>query len=86
MCPPAARLWSSTMINKMLRNPRYAGMVSYSGKHRVDASKEWDGWSLVLFDDDGPPPAGLLGSHRQPEGLVAGPEGPGRRPVREEER
>ncbi|WP_431040748.1 recombinase family protein [Streptomyces sp. P1-3] len=58
VCPPAARQWSSTMINKMLRNPRYAGMVSYSGKHRVDASKEWDGWSLVLFDDDGHP---LLG-------------------------
>ncbi|MFI9359307.1 recombinase family protein [Streptomyces lydicus] len=23
--PPAARTWSSTMVTKMLRNPRYAG-------------------------------------------------------------
>lgn len=27
--PPAASTWSSTTIAKMLRNPRYAGMVSY---------------------------------------------------------
>ncbi|MFF8902871.1 recombinase family protein [Streptomyces lydicus] len=36
--PPAARTWSSTMVAKMLRNPRYAGMVSYAGKHRVQAA------------------------------------------------
>ncbi|MFG2395639.1 recombinase family protein [Streptomyces lydicus] len=36
--PPAARAWSSTMVAKMLRNPRYAGMVSYAGKHRVQAA------------------------------------------------
>ncbi|MFF8786260.1 recombinase family protein [Streptomyces sp. NPDC015125] len=35
--PPAARTWPSTMVAKMLRNPRYAGMVSYSGKHRSQA-------------------------------------------------
>ncbi|WP_055587300.1 recombinase family protein [Peterkaempfera griseoplana] len=53
--PPEAKLWSSTMVNKMLRNPRYAGMVSYSGRHRLDPSTPWDGWSLVLFDDTGRP-------------------------------
>ncbi|MGF1425643.1 recombinase family protein [Kitasatospora sp. LaBMicrA B282] len=52
--PPAAKQWSSTMVNKMLRNPRYAGLVSYSGKHRVDAATAWDGWSRVLFDDGRP--------------------------------
>ncbi|MFJ6604913.1 recombinase family protein [Streptomyces lydicus] len=57
--PPAARTWSSTMVAKMLRNPRYAGMVSYAGKHRVQAATAGDGWSLVLFDDEGRP---LLGS------------------------
>ncbi|MGW1788139.1 recombinase family protein [Streptomyces tubercidicus] len=57
--PPAARTWSSTMVAKMLRNPRYAGMVSYAGKHRVQAPTAGDGWSLVLFDDQGRP---LLGS------------------------
>ncbi|WUH95309.1 recombinase family protein [Streptomyces sp. NBC_00433] len=57
--PPEARTWSSTMINKMLRNPRCAGMVSYGGKHRVDPATDWDGWSRVLFDDNGHP---LLGS------------------------
>ncbi|WP_260640485.1 recombinase family protein [Streptomyces angustmyceticus] len=57
--PPAARTWSSTMIAKMLRNPRYAGMVSYSGKHRLQAATAGDGWSLVLFDDEGRP---LLGT------------------------
>ncbi|MER7153346.1 recombinase family protein [Streptomyces lydicus] len=36
--PPTARTWSSTMVAKMLRNPRYAGMVSYAGKHRVQAA------------------------------------------------
>ncbi|GAA1708671.1 recombinase family protein [Streptomyces yatensis] len=57
--PPAAKLWSSNMINKMLRNPRYAGMVSYAGKHRIDPALAWDGWSRVLFDEDGHP---LLGT------------------------
>ncbi|WP_234386265.1 recombinase family protein [Streptomyces lydicus] len=57
--PPAARTWSSTMIAKMLRNPRYAGMVSYAGNHRVQAAMAGDGWSLVLFDDEGRP---LLGT------------------------
>ncbi|MGW8969938.1 recombinase family protein [Streptomyces platensis] len=57
--PPAARMWSSTMVAKMLRTPRYAGMVSYAGKHRVQAATAGDGWSLVLFDDQGRP---LLGS------------------------
>ncbi len=57
--PPAARTWSSTTVAKMLRNPRYAGMVSYAGKHRVQAATAGDGWSLVLFDDEGRP---LLGS------------------------
>ncbi|MEU6172706.1 recombinase family protein [Streptantibioticus parmotrematis] len=57
--PPAAERWSSTMVTKMLRNPRYAGMVSYAGKHRVDPALAWDGWSHVLFDDDGHP---LLGA------------------------
>ncbi|GLW14520.1 hypothetical protein Stsp01_12630 [Streptomyces sp. NBRC 13847] len=57
--PPAARMWSSTMVAKMLRNPRYAGMVSYAGKHRVQAATAGAGWSLVLFDDEGRP---LLGS------------------------
>ncbi|WP_198535082.1 recombinase family protein [Streptomyces natalensis] len=57
--PPSARTWSSTMIAKMLRNPRYAGMVSYAGKHRVEAAAAGDGWSLVLFDDEGRP---LLGT------------------------
>lgn len=56
---PTGRSWSSTMVNKILRNPRYAGMVSYGGKHRVDPTLDWDGWSRVLFDDDGHP---LLGS------------------------
>ncbi|MHA6757850.1 recombinase family protein [Streptacidiphilus sp. PAMC 29251] len=59
---PAAKLWSSTMVNKMLRNPRYAGMVSYAGQHRVDAATDWDGWSKVLFDDAGRP---LLGCWEQ---------------------
>jgi DNA invertase Pin-like site-specific DNA recombinase len=58
IAPPEATQWSSTMINKMLRNPRYAGLVSYGGKHRVDPAIDWDGWSRVLFDDDGHP---LLG-------------------------
>ncbi|ARF53145.1 recombinase family protein [Streptomyces gilvosporeus] len=57
--PQAARTWSSTMIAKMLRNPRYAGIVSYAGKHRVEAATAGDGWSLVLFDDEGRP---LLGT------------------------
>ncbi|WP_327158825.1 recombinase family protein [Streptomyces tubercidicus] len=57
--PPAARTWSSTMVAKTLRNPRYAGMVSYAGKHRGQAAAAGDGWSLVLFDDEGRP---LLGS------------------------
>ncbi|KIZ16404.1 hypothetical protein SNA_20385 [Streptomyces natalensis ATCC 27448] len=57
--PPAARTWSSTMVAKMLRNPRYAGMVSYAGKHRIQAATAGDGWSVVLFDDEGRP---LLGS------------------------
>ncbi|MDF3291875.1 recombinase family protein [Streptomyces silvisoli] len=56
---PSAKLWSSTMVTKMLRNPRYAGMVSYAGRHRVQSAGTQDGWSLVLFDDDGRP---LLGS------------------------
>lgn len=47
------------MVNEILRNPRYAGMVSYSGKHRVAPATDRDGWSRVLFDDDGHP---LLGS------------------------
>lgn len=47
------------MIAKMLRNPRYAGMVSYAGKHRVQGAMAGDGWSLVLFDDQGRP---LLGT------------------------
>jgi hypothetical protein len=55
VAPPAAKLWSSTMVNKMLRNPRYAGMVSYAGQHRVDAATDWDGWSKVLFDEEGRP-------------------------------
>ncbi|MCL2733684.1 MAG: recombinase family protein [Actinomycetia bacterium] len=55
---PTGRSWSSTMVNKMLRNPRYAGMVSYGGKHRVDPATDWDGWSRVLFDEEGHP---LLG-------------------------
>ncbi|WP_265934599.1 recombinase family protein [Actinacidiphila bryophytorum] len=45
--PPEARTWSSIMVNKMLRNPRYAGMVSYGGKHRVDPATDWEGWSRV---------------------------------------
>ncbi|MFI0789845.1 recombinase family protein [Streptomyces lydicus] len=53
--PPAARTWSFTMIAKMLRNPRYAGMVSYAGRHRVKAATASDGWPLVLFDDEGRP-------------------------------
>ncbi|MER7394017.1 recombinase family protein [Streptomyces sp. NPDC000151] len=53
--PPEARTWSSNMINKMLRNPRYAGMVAYGGRHRVGGARNDDGWSLVLFDDDGRP-------------------------------
>ncbi|MGI5466594.1 recombinase family protein [Streptomyces sp. CA-132043] len=53
--PPEARTGSSNMINKMLRNPRYAGMVAYSGRHRVGGKQIADGWSLVLFDDDGRP-------------------------------
>ncbi|MFC6064116.1 recombinase family protein [Streptomyces ochraceiscleroticus] len=53
--PPEARTWSSNMINKMLRNPRYAGMVAYGGRHRVGGTRVDDGWSLVLFDDDGRP-------------------------------
>ncbi|PJN35641.1 hypothetical protein CG747_38200 [Streptomyces sp. CB02959] len=57
--PPAARTWSSTMVAKMLRNPRYAGMVSYAGRHRVRAATAGDGWSQVLFDDEGRP---LLGT------------------------
>ncbi|MEY9841694.1 recombinase family protein [Streptacidiphilus sp. EB103A] len=57
--PPEAKSWSSTMINKMLRNPRYAGMVSYAGLHRVVPASESDGWTKVLFDDKGRP---LLGS------------------------
>ena len=56
---PAGTLWSSTMVNKMLRNPRYCGMVSYAGQHRVDPAVAWDGWSHVLFDDKGRP---LLGT------------------------
>ncbi|TJZ59146.1 hypothetical protein FCH28_03250 [Streptomyces piniterrae] len=56
---PAARTWSSTMTAKMLRNPRYAGMVSYAGRHRVQAATAGDGWPLVLFDDEGRP---LLGT------------------------
>ncbi|WP_157848831.1 recombinase family protein [Streptomyces ochraceiscleroticus] len=32
--PPEALTWSSNMINKMLRNPRYAGMVTYGGRRR----------------------------------------------------
>jgi DNA invertase Pin-like site-specific DNA recombinase len=56
--PPAAKLWSSTMVNKMLRNPRYAGMVSYAGQHRVEPASCSDGWTRVLFDDGGRP---LLG-------------------------
>jgi len=43
----------------MLRNPRYCGMVSYAGQHRVDPSVEWDGWSRVLFDDKGRPLLGV---------------------------
>ncbi|MFB6603549.1 recombinase family protein [Streptomyces noursei] len=57
--PPAAKTWSSTMVAKMLRNPRYAGMVSYAGRHRVNAVTAGDGWTLVLFDEQGRP---LLGS------------------------
>ena len=38
--PPVAKLWSSTMVNKILRNPRCAGMVSYAGQHRVDAATD----------------------------------------------
>jgi DNA invertase Pin-like site-specific DNA recombinase len=56
--PPAAARWSSTMVNKILRNSRYAGMVAYAGRHRIDPATAWDGWSHVLFDDDGHP---LLG-------------------------
>lgn len=56
---PQADRWSSTTVNKMLRNPRYAGMASYGGKHRIEPALEWDGWSHVLFDDDGHP---LLGN------------------------
>lgn len=56
--PQAAR-WSSTNVNKMLRKPRYAGMASYGGKHRIEPALAWDGWSHVLFDDDGHP---LLGT------------------------
>ncbi|MGW2280332.1 recombinase family protein [Streptomyces sp. NPDC001770] len=59
---PAGTRWSSVMVNKMLRNPRYAGMVSYGGKHRVGSAHTYDGWSLVLFDDDGHP---LLGNWEQ---------------------
>ncbi|MHB6904776.1 recombinase family protein [Streptomyces sp. DB-54] len=57
--PPAAKTWSSTMVAKMLRNPRYAGMVSYEGRHRAKAATAGDGWSSVLFNDAGRP---LLGS------------------------
>jgi DNA invertase Pin-like site-specific DNA recombinase len=57
--PPAASLWSSTMINKILRNPRYAGMVAYAGQHRIEPASDSDGWTKVLFDDAGLP---LLGS------------------------
>ncbi|OIJ88964.1 hypothetical protein BIV25_35345 [Streptomyces sp. MUSC 14] len=56
--PPAAKQWSSTMVDKMLRNPRHAGLVAYSGKPRVAAATAWDGWSKVIFDDDGRPLAG----------------------------
>ncbi|MFJ5218218.1 recombinase family protein [Streptomyces sp. NPDC088354] len=41
--PPAAAQWSATMVRKILRNPCYAGMVSYGGRHRVDATLAWDG-------------------------------------------
>ncbi|MFJ9614072.1 recombinase family protein [Streptomyces noursei] len=60
--PPAAKTWSSTMVAKMLRNPRYAGMVSYAGRHRIKAATAGDGWTLVLFGDEGRP---LLGSWEQ---------------------
>lgn len=60
--PPEAKQWSSTMITKMLRNPRYCGMVSYGGQHRIDPAVEHDGWSRVLFDEEGRP---LLGSWDQ---------------------
>ncbi|MFF2808104.1 recombinase family protein [Streptomyces sp. NPDC058000] len=53
--PPAARTRSSTM----LCNPRYTGMVSYAGRHRVETATAGDGWPLVLFDDEGRP---LLGT------------------------
>ncbi|MER5433694.1 recombinase family protein [Streptomyces sp. NPDC002588] len=56
---PAGTRWSSTMVNKLLRNPRYCGMVSYGGQHRIDPTVDWDGWSRVLFDDTGRP---LLGT------------------------
>lgn len=46
----------------MLRNPRYCGMVSYGGRHRVDPALESDGWSRVLFDEEGRP---LLGCWEQ---------------------
>ncbi|QMU76914.1 hypothetical protein GXW83_15465 [Streptacidiphilus sp. PB12-B1b] len=60
---PAGALWSSTMVNKMLLNPRYCGMVSYAGQHRVEPAVAWDGWSHVLFDDKGRP---LLGTSLRP--------------------
>lgn len=59
---PAGTRWSSVMVNKMLRNPRYAGMVSYGGKHLFGSAHTDDGWSLVLFDDDGHP---ILGNWEQ---------------------
>ncbi|WP_328390271.1 hypothetical protein OHS81_35730 [Streptomyces sp. NBC_00400] len=59
-------------VAKMLRNPRYAGMVSYAGNTGSRPATAGDGWSLVLFDDEGRRPVGRSAA----AWTLAGPFGP----------
>ncbi|MBI0297594.1 recombinase family protein [Streptomyces sp. PRKS01-29] len=47
--------WTTATVKLILANPRYAGMVLYSGRHRLEPSKQHDGISKLLTDEHGNP-------------------------------
>ncbi|MFE5122159.1 recombinase family protein [Streptomyces sp. NPDC056669] len=55
---PGGGDWTTATVKLILSNPRYAGMVLYSGRHRLEPSKQHDGMSKLLTDETGNPVMG----------------------------
>ncbi|QKV94717.1 recombinase family protein [Streptomyces sp. NA02950] len=55
---PGGGEWTTATVKLILSNPRYAGMVLYSGRHRLEPSKQHVGMSKLLTDEKGNPVMG----------------------------